>query len=181
MKRYCVFIRGINVNGRKLAMHELKIALEKIKMEKVMTILATGNIILDASEEKKKLLPFLENYLTDYFNMELQLFIYTISEMKNILVSNPFAKDETQQNYVILCRKEWLPEVAAIFLAKDSFQGESLQIVNNHCFWTVPKRYTTKTFFAKQLTRKIYVTNYTMRNLNTIEKVLLKAINKKDH
>ena len=45
-EKYCVFLRGINVNGIKIKMQDLKAVLTNLGFTDVKTILATGNVIL---------------------------------------------------------------------------------------------------------------------------------------
>ena len=49
-ERYVAFLRGINVGGHhKVPMAELRLIMEELGFEKVITLLNSGNIIFDAT------------------------------------------------------------------------------------------------------------------------------------
>lgn len=54
--KYIAFLRGINVGKHKVPMAELKSLLENMGFKNVITLLNSGNVILEADQQKPELL-----------------------------------------------------------------------------------------------------------------------------
>lgn len=52
-KRYCAFLRGVNVKGTNMKMSEVCSVFENAGMNEVTAILASGNIIFSSTEIKE--------------------------------------------------------------------------------------------------------------------------------
>ena len=71
-------------------------------MQKVTTVLATGNILFSSNKNKSELKRILEKAMSDYFNYEAFIFLRTEKEVAEILKNNPFQKLEDLHIYVFI-------------------------------------------------------------------------------
>ena len=90
MEKYCAFLRGANVNGTSMKMTEVIEVFAEAGMQKVTTVLATGNILFSSNKNKSELKRILEKAMSDYFNYEAFIFLRTEKEVAEILKNNSF-------------------------------------------------------------------------------------------
>ena len=90
--KYIAFLRGINVGGHhKVPMAELRIELEKLNLENVITILNSGNIIFDASTDNlTKLEKTISGHLEKLFGFPVPTIIRRSESISDLLNNNPF-------------------------------------------------------------------------------------------
>lgn len=89
MSRFIAFLRGINLGKRQVKMAELKACLEAAGFEGVRTLLASGNIILQAPGEKG-LKARLEKAMSDRFGFTIEVVLRKDEELKAMIASEPF-------------------------------------------------------------------------------------------
>jgi len=174
---YCVFLRGINVNGIKIKMEDLKEVFCTMGFLGVKTILATGNVMVSLPEESKtgqELKSFIEKELSEHFHYEAHVILRSKKEIQNIFsAAKNITVPEGCHNYLLLCDEH------EIYLElKDSFDlqphtpQEQLILSESGAFWIVPKGFTLDSAFgSKILGNKKYKSVLTSRNVNTIEKI----------
>ena len=92
MTHYVAFLRGINVGGHKpVPMEKLKNIFESLRFKNVRTLLASGNVMFDATStstvtlEKK-----IEDSLKKTFGHEIGAIVRTIEELHRLNKSQPF-------------------------------------------------------------------------------------------
>ena len=102
MEKYCAFLRGVNVSGTSMKMTEVIEVFAEAGMQKVTTVLATGNILFSSNKNKSELKRILEKAMSDYFNYEAFIFLRTEKEVAEILKNNPFQKLEDLHIYVFI-------------------------------------------------------------------------------
>jgi uncharacterized protein (DUF1697 family) len=92
MAQYVAFLRGINVGGNKqVPMERLKKAFESLGFQNVRTILATGNVLFDAtSASVAALAGKIEDKLKRTFGFEIGTMVRTLKELQALAASNPF-------------------------------------------------------------------------------------------
>lgn len=92
---YVAFLRGINVGGHhKVPMADLKIALQKLGLLNVRTLLNSGNIIFEASDDQHlNLEKILSEHLEKTFGFPIPTILRTSEMICDLLDSDPF-KDE---------------------------------------------------------------------------------------
>ena len=176
-ERYCIFLRGINVNGIKIKMRDLNDFFIKLGFIEVKTILATGNIIISIGEAMEiiDLKEYIETELSKAFSYDAHVIIRSMSELKKICMeARKIELPEAYHLYVLLFdSEEDFLEVVTLFDTIHSF-SEQLIPLNKDMLWIVAKGETLKSKFgSKILGNKKYKDNMTSRNLNTIEKMLL--------
>lgn len=175
--QYCVFLRGINVNGIKITMNELKEAFRQMGFSNVATVLATGNVIIleqENSRDRRGLKLFIEKSLSEHFNYDAHILLRSQEEIAHICsASQSVIVPEEYHNYFILCDDEvTLSELEQFFGAVPHMLREQFLLSEYGAFWVVPKCSTLESDFgAKVLGDKKYKSRLTSRNMNTIEKI----------
>lgn len=88
MEKYVALLRGINVGGnKKVPMADLKKLMEKNGYENVKTLLASGNVLFDASPtDAKKLRALLEKK----FGFAIPVLLRTGKDIDELIASDPF-------------------------------------------------------------------------------------------
>jgi len=92
MQKYVVLLRGINVGGNKIVpMAQLKKALEKEGYENVKTLLASGNVLLDAkASSPDALTKSLAALLEKTFGFPIPTLVRPFSEVEKLVAKDPF-------------------------------------------------------------------------------------------
>lgn len=173
-KSYCAFLRGVNVKGTNMKMTEVCSVFERISMEGVSSVLASGNILFSSEKDETELKMILEKAMSEHFKYEAFLFVKDKNEVAQIFNNNPFTAhvDFHIYGFVGLAGIEEL--LMAEFESSDKIEDEEAKIVANNFYWKVPKGNTLGSEFGKILGRKKLKDSLTSRNMNTFEKVLKK-------
>lgn len=82
MPRYAVFLRAINVGGRRVTMDLLRQTLEGAGCSNVETLIASGNVALESPmRSETRLVDHLEEALTARLGFDVSLFVRSAGEM----------------------------------------------------------------------------------------------------
>lgn len=84
------FLRGINLGKRQMKMAELKSCLEAAGFSDVKTILASGNVRLEADGQEAALREKLARTISEKFGFGVGVVLRSEDELKAMLASNPF-------------------------------------------------------------------------------------------
>jgi len=171
-ERKCAFLRGVNVNGRKIMMSEMCDVFRSAGMNEVSSTLATGNIVFSSSMDNKTLQGILKDFITSYYSSEFELFLKDNDEIRSILNGNPFASSKDLHVYVFIANDGMEKELGKLFDDIDPTPQEEGVIANGTFYWRVTKGNTLTSGFSKILGRKDMRDKFTSRNINTIEKVM---------
>lgn len=169
MTKCVALLRGINVGGIKVGMSDLKDCFEGLGYTDVKTLLQTGNVVFESSENEQNMRARIETALTDRFHYQAKVLVYRLQHVQNMLETYPYdAADETYQHYMI-----FIDPKLADALAQEPHDGaiEERQAGEGVVYWKVPKGMTLKSIFAKALTKSAYKTSLTSRNVKTIRKI----------
>ncbi|MBC7960923.1 MAG: DUF1697 domain-containing protein [Vallitaleaceae bacterium] len=175
--QYCVFLRGINVNGIKITMQDLKKMFEGMGFTNVQTVLATGNVLLtvpESSGSRDAIKSAIENELSTQFHYEAHVIIRELSEILAVCsLARTYTISEDYHHYLLLCEGTELPlELSELFITLKHAPGEQFIVANKDALWIVPKGDTLNSEFgSKVLGSKKYKSKLTSRNMNTIEKM----------
>jgi uncharacterized protein (DUF1697 family) len=97
--KYIAFLRGINVGGHQVKMAELKKVLEDFGLENVKTLIASGNVTFETSEQNEDTLSEkIENVLKKKWNFNIPVILRTFDEIAAIVRSEPFKKTNITKN-----------------------------------------------------------------------------------
>jgi uncharacterized protein (DUF1697 family) len=92
--RYAALLRGVNLGPtRKVAMADLRRALETSGLESVETYLRSGNVAFDSEEENRsRLLGRLEELLAAEFGFDIPVVVVTAEDLTRVVDANPYAE-----------------------------------------------------------------------------------------
>jgi uncharacterized protein (DUF1697 family) len=169
MKKQIAFLRGINVGNIRIKMPDLKLAFETLGFQQVRTYLQTGNVVFESNKTLEELKPILEKGLSETFHYEAFVLLYDFDILSNIIDKYPFEKVESHHAYIIFTDNE------VIFEELKNMAGnidEPISSGNQVIYWKVTKGESLDTPFSKILAKAKYKKNTTVRNINTLEKMI---------
>jgi len=173
--QYAIFLRGINVGGNNLiAMADLKTCLENSGYTRVKTFLQSGNVLLNSNEDPTTLKTKLETLLSERFNYSAKIVLCTLQELEAIISAYPFTQaGPDEHDYVIFLSDPGLVTELVKDASTLDTPEENVAAGNSVVYWKVQKNLTLKSDFSKLLTKAKYKTFNTLRNLNTLKKMIL--------
>ncbi|MGI9529440.1 MAG: DUF1697 domain-containing protein [Acidimicrobiia bacterium] len=86
--RYAIFLRAINVGGRRIKMADLRTAFQNAGYEDVATHLASGNVIVTSATRPAE--AAVSGVIADRFGFESEAFVRSRSEVRSILDRVPW-------------------------------------------------------------------------------------------
>lgn len=143
-------------------------------MKNVTSVLASGNILFDASAPPDQLKTILEEAMSSHFQYEAFLFIKTAQEVEQIYTNNPFSPKEHFHVYAFVGVPKAENLLIQEFEKSQTSEGEHAQVVNHTFYWQTPKGQTLISDFGKILGKPKLKNQFTSRNINTFEKILKK-------
>lgn len=169
--RYCAFLRGVNVKGTNMKMEDVCKIFRNAGMTGVVSVLASGNIVFSSDNDAEKLRAMLEKAMSDHFSYEAFLFIRSQEETENILLGNPFEKNENLHTYAFV-GSPGIEEMLMTEFEKAAKEPEEQAVIaGGNFYWQVPKGSTLGSSFGKVLGKKNLKDQFTSRNINTFEKI----------
>ncbi|GAB2645809.1 DUF1697 domain-containing protein [Emticicia sediminis] len=169
MKKYIAFLRGINVGNIRIKMTDLKNAFHSMGFQNTVTFLQTGNVVFESEKKNSEIKVILEKGLTETFHYQAFVLLYDFDVLDEIVAKYPFEKDESNHAYVIFVESESVfEELATIAESVD----EEIARGNTVLYWKVPKGESLNTPFSKITAKAKYKSSTTVRNINTLEKML---------
>ncbi len=174
LRKFCAFLRGVNVKGTAMKMAEVCAVFEKAGMKNVSSLLASGNMVFSSDKNAAELKEILEEAMRAYFSYEAFLFVKTRAEVEVIVRNNPFEVHPEFHIYGFAGTEDIDTTLMEEFEKAAKAVGEEGRLVESHFYWRVPKGNTLDSEFGKILGRKNLKDSFTSRNLNTFEKVLNK-------
>lgn len=169
MKKYIAFLRGINVGNIRIKMPDLKNAFQNMGLKNATTYLQTGNVVFESEKGISEIKVILEKGLSETFHYQAFVLLYDFDILEEIVANYPFEKDENSHAYVIFVESEAVFEeltTIAESLEEEISKGKTV------LYWKVPKGESLNTPFAKITAKAKYKSTTTVRNINTLEKML---------
>lgn len=174
-ERLCVFLRGVNVNGVKMKMDDLKKSFDSMSFSGARTILATGNVIITAKTDDLTVLKNdIERNLSAHFSYDAHVFLRTEAALQSVLASaSAINIPQGCHLYYLICDdKDVIGALGRLFEDLPHQANEAYIPIEHGAFWMVPIGATLDSAFGnKALGAKKYKTALTSRNINTIEKI----------
>ncbi|MCD8540694.1 MAG: DUF1697 domain-containing protein [Leadbetterella sp.] len=171
---FCAFLRGVNVKGTAMKMAEACSVFEEQGMERVSSVLASGNILFSSGKEAGELREIFEKAMSAHFSYEAFLFVKEKAEVEAIFSNNPFEAHPDFHIYGFVGIEGIEKVLMEEFEKSGKAVGENAAVARDHFYWRVPKGDTLGSDFGKILGRKNLKDSFTSRNLNTFEKVMKK-------
>lgn len=169
MKRYVIFLRGINVSGQKLIKMEL---LKKMFTDNgygnVVTYIQSGNICVDAKGKPDKIRTAVEQMLETELGYKVVAIVRSVDELNDVIARNPFTElAEGEKLYITYLSgaPAGIPEKFGSILA----EGERMEISGKEIYFVSPGYGNTK--FTNAYIEKQLKLDATTRNMATTQKV----------
>lgn len=176
MARVVALLRSINVGGRRLRMDDLRAMAEAAGCTGVSTLLATGNIVMDAPADLAATGEALEAELARRYG-ETAVVMRTHEALVGAVAANPFAAaveaGDLAGNRVHTMFLSAAPSSAAVQRAHDEQPdgNEQFEVAGAHLFGLYPDGMARTKLTGGWLERRLGTG--TMRNHNTVQKLVV--------
>jgi uncharacterized protein (DUF1697 family) len=136
----------------------------------VRTILASGNVLLNAPGDATDVRSVAENALRRQFGYEAWVLVYDVGTVRDIVDGYPFEREvEGRHSYVtFVSDRAVLDELAALAPGPDEDVARGAGVL----YWQVPKSATLTSAIGTTMGKRRYKSSTTTRNLRTLDKVL---------
>lgn len=173
MARYAVLLRGVNVGGVSITMADLAAVFRNLGYGGVKTVLASGNVILEADAAASVLKPTIETALRERFGYDAWVHVLDTAELRRIVDAFPFdAERDGWHPYVIFLMGDEPREALLALRSQLDPALESLAPGNGVLYWNVQKGSTLDSVVGKASGKPRYKALMTTRNLRTLNKLL---------
>ncbi len=169
MTRYAVLLRGINVGGIRMKMADLADAITALGYTDVRTVLASGNVLLDADDDADTVKERVEAALRERFGYEAWVHVLSVDAVRDVVAGYPFPRADDMQAYAVVVVDV---DTRSALLAIPTAGRERVAEGDGVLYWTVPKGDTLGTQFGAAQSSARFKPWVTARNLNTLEKLL---------
>jgi len=174
-RRYCAFLRGINVGGHTLIrMDELREAFESLGFKGVKTVLASGNVVFQAPQkDTAEISGNIAGMLRRILGREVLVIVHSLDELRELEARQPFKDvrpDAKARKFVTFLSEDLKARSRSGQLVGDDFQ---VLIVSDGAICSVLyDRPGVGTPELMSVIEKVYGRNVTTRTWDTITKVL---------
>lgn len=172
MEKYVIFLKQVYFHKKFIQMLELKKFFEDIGLENVKTVFNSGNVIFNSDKSKKCLHDFISEKINKHYLYNIDIFITTIKEIKNIVKNNPYKLKKDYYNQTFICRNNFEKQLYMEFLKLDLIKEEKFELKNNLLYWTYYKPTRFNSNILKILSRETLKHNFTLRTIGTLNKIL---------
>jgi uncharacterized protein (DUF1697 family) len=169
MPRYVAFLRAINVGGHVVKMDRLRTLFEGMKLAKVETFIASGNVLFDSSARADVLEQRIARELEGALGYAVTTFLRTPAQIAAIATAHPFSDlAETDALYVGFlggtAGDDTRARLTALRSAFDDFE-----LVDREMYWRMRGKLTDSKITGAKLERVLGP--MTMRNVTTVRKL----------
>lgn len=168
MPTYVALLRGINLGKRQIKMAELRALLESQGYKDVRTLLASGNVVLNAKErDAASLRAKLEKAIKAKFGFDVPVLLRSEKEIVALVKANPFKgvkPDKNTRFYVT-----FLSTNSSIKASKEH-KDHGIHAINKEYVASVLRADTGTPDHMDYLV-KLFGANITTRNWNTVLKI----------
>jgi uncharacterized protein (DUF1697 family) len=172
MSKYIAFLRGINVGNIRIKMIDLKAAFETMGFTDVSTYLQTGNVVFQSDKTLEAIKPILEKGLSHTFIYDAYVLLYPFEVLTAIITACPFSPSATHHNYVMFISN---PAIFEELFTLSRGLGEEAKLIEageGVLYWQVEIGKSLDTPFSKLTAKAKYKSSVTVRNINTLEKMI---------
>lgn len=174
--QYIILLRGINVGGRTIPMAELKTCFEKAGYRKVQTILQTGNVIVESPEKKAATLRTgVESLLSKTFGYPARVLVLTPETLHTLIGNYPFTGIGSEFHRYMIFTEDGFEKELVKQAGTLNKSIEEIKAGKDVVYWRVLKGNTLDSDFGKLMGKAAARHFMTNRNLNTLEKILVKC------
>jgi uncharacterized protein (DUF1697 family) len=173
MTRFAALLRGVNVGGINLKMADVAAVFTGLGLDKVKTILASGNVLFDSTGSADALKPRIEKGLGERFGYDAAVHVLELDAIRRVADDFPFDADrEGWHPYVVFVSDEGIGRDLLALQATLDEGAESIRPGDGVIYWTVERGSTVSSVFGRETGRAKYKSSTTTRNLRTLQKLL---------
>lgn len=176
MPLYTAFLRAINVGGHTVKMDRLRALFEEVGLQRVSTFIASGNVIFESPEKPAALERSIGRHLEKTLGYEVGVYLRTPEELAAVATHPPFTDEEVTTGatlYVCFLPKPASGDVARA-VAAQSTPTQVLRVHDRELYWLCHTKISESDVDDRAL-RKALGVPMTMRNLNTVRRILAKV------
>lgn len=171
--RYFAFLRAINVGGRTIKMDRLRALVEELGFDRVETFIASGNLIIDTPPTDARALERqIEDHLRAALGYDVDTFIRTTDELAAVAARQPFENLDGGRLYVAFLDNTPDADTCKQLLARRTPVDE-FDVHGREVYWLC-RTSTHLSTFSGGVLEKITGTPATLRNINTVHRLLAK-------
>jgi uncharacterized protein (DUF1697 family) len=174
--RYVALLRGINVGGRVVKMDRLRALFEALKLRRVETLIASGNVLFDAAARDATALERrVERHLADALGFDVATFVRTPDELARAAARQPFAPSASPDHalWIGFLKSAPPPAVAAALVALGT-DNDSFHVGGRELYWRIRTRSMQTLRLSARLERALGGP-MTVRNVTTVRKLAERA------
>lgn len=173
MARHIVLLRGINIGARnRIAMGELREALEEAGFEDVRTHLQSGNVLVTSSAKPESVARKCEQVISGRFGLEIPVVVRSRTELAKIVQRNPLGKVATDpKRYQVSFLSKKLPANALRRLEEAAADSEQVVAIGREVYAWHPKTIARSKLWTQLAGKGLGVTA-TARNWTTVVALL---------
>ena len=177
MKRYIALLRGINISGRnKVAMADLRPAIEGLGYDDVVTHLNSGNVIFSSEEGNEIVLAEnIQMMLERQFAMKIPVFVIRCDKLESLLDKAPdwwgTSDKNIYDNLIFMIPPADVQELCKK-IGEPTEGLEQIQISDNAVFWSFDRQRYAKANWWKKTVEAGIGEMITIRTANTLRKIV---------
>lgn len=183
MPQYIAFLRGINVGGHRVKMDRLREVFEELGLTSVSTFIASGNVVFSSdSGDEHALTDRIEQHLAQELGYEVATFLRSPARLQEIAAfESPDAEGDGAEAesagsvYVMLLREPASAALRATFVELNS-KMDQFHFSGCEVYWTIQGKVSESPLFGTRLERATRRVPTTMRNINTMRRLVAKGI-----
>jgi uncharacterized protein (DUF1697 family) len=174
MPRYAALLRAINVGGHTVRMDELRALFEALRLTRVESVIASGNVLFDSrAADAAELETRIEAKLRRALGYDVETFVRTADDLDAVVAHVPFAAGDpvlpAHTLQVIFTRstigRESREKLAALCTPYDDFHAHGREV-----FWRTRGRSSASAITPAMFARTM-VGPGTARNITTVRKL----------
>lgn len=170
MTRFIVLLRGINVNGRSLAMAELRAAAREGGFPDCVTYIQSGNLVLSGDGDAGEIERAIEALIEARFGMKVEAIARSAAEFERIAGTNPFPEAAPNQLHLGLTKRPVQADTAETLAARATL-GEEIAVAGG-ALWINFVGGAGASKLTPAALDKAAGSTLTARNWNTVRKLI---------
>ena len=173
MSTYIALLRGINVTGHNIVpMAVLRDLCTKLGFSDVTTYIQSGNIVFKSNQKPASIQKSIRDAIAMKFKFDVEIFVYTVGELKKIVVHCPYDESKLSDKERIHCTLlSGLPDKQGIEKLKSIVDADEFTIAGTTMYLLTRNGYG-KTRFNNAFVEKTLNVRATTRNFDTMKKLI---------
>lgn len=174
--RYILLLRGINVGGKnRVAMRELKAQLQNMGFTNVVSYINSGNLIFDSPKEAEKVKSAVREMFGESYTFKISFALINGEEYQKTAEALPdwWKTGGLARRDALFFTDDMTRELAEMCIGKMKLHDEIIHDTNIGVFWgKIHEKEYLKTAYHKQLAAENLYKKVTIRNGNTVDRIL---------